>query len=130
MKKKCITGLLLLAFAVPSWAETYVCDEQLRGGANLQEANLVQYVREGSGFKRGGWPPDPIVYEDEFIIHILHVATNDGIFGTDVHTTIYKLTPANEHLKSEYGVISAYVRTSYSLPRSSNTWEGKCSIVD
>ena len=129
--KYIITGLLLLAFAVPSFAETYVCDEQLRGGANLQEANLVQYVRDGSGFRRSGSIfLDPIVYEDEFIIHLIEVADPDGIFGTDVHTTIYKLNPANEHLKSEYGVISAYVRRSYSLPRSSNTWEGKCSIVD
>ena len=62
--KKHITGLLLLAFAVPSFAETYVCDEQLRGGANLQEANLVQYVRDGSGFRRSGSIfLDPIVYE-------------------------------------------------------------------
>ena len=128
-----VLGLVLVSLAGVSWGETYVCDEQLHGGFNREEANLVQYVRDSSGFRRSVWKTvEPIVYEDEFIIHLLSVAAPDGKFGTDVQTTIYKLNPNNDHLGSQNNesIKSAFVRRSYLTPSGGTTWTGKCSIVD
>ena len=93
----------------------------------------MQYVRDSSGFRRSVWKSvEPIVYEDEFIIHLLEVAAPDGKFGTDVQTTIYKVNQNNDHFVSQYNdsIKSAFVRRSYLKPSGGTTWTGKCSIVD